>query len=333
MKELFDTLPEGLVAIHSHNTPDPDALAAAFGIQWLLKKCFNKDSHIFYGGAISHPQNKTMVNYLDINAMPIEDYKPEDYGCEIIVDATESNSTSDEPLIVIDHHKATTKAAHSIIESVGATATIVYEIIKELGIAFEDERDVDVATALYVGIRTDTNDLLNDTTIDRDYRAFVGLLPAVDKKKLQSIVDFPLPAYFYDLEHELHKEGNNRIEGSCWVSSVGVISKTQRDALPMLADKMLRREGIETSVVIAVIGDMVDASVRSTNASLNVDQFCKKVFTKEHSGGKLGSGGTRSPLGVCSFQVDGMPDEIRSQVWNGIKEGLFYKILHIASGN
>jgi hypothetical protein len=103
----------------------------------------------------------------------------------------------------------------------------------------------------------------------------------------------------------------------------------------MLADKMLRREGIETSVVIAVVGDVVDASVRSTNASLNVDQFCKKVFTKEFSGGKLGSGGTKSPLGVCGFEVDGkaLPDDVRSHLWNGIKEGLFYKILHVASGN
>ncbi|MBD3408514.1 MAG: hypothetical protein GF411_20490 [Candidatus Lokiarchaeota archaeon] len=325
---------EGLVAIHTHNTPDPDALASAFGVQWILKK-HGRESHIFYDGEISHPQNKTMVNYLGIGAQRIEDFDHEKYDYNIIVDATESNSTTKEPDVVIDHHKSKTKAKHHIIESVGSVSTLVMELINKFGVPFEDELDFNVATALYIGIKTDTNDLLSDNAIDRDYKISISLLPHVDKKKLQAIVEYPLPAYFYELEYELQQEGNNKIEGSCWVGSVGVIARAKRDALPILAEKMLRREGIETSVVLAVVGDVLDASIRSTNASLNVDQFCKKVFDKNHSGGKLGAGGTKSPLGVCSLEVDGksMPDEIRDRMWNGIKDGLFYKILHIASGN
>ena len=334
LKELLGPIADGPVAIHTHNTPDPDALASAFGIQWMLKKN-GRESHIYYGGEISHPQNKTMVNYLGIGAQRIEEFNEDNYEFNIIVDATESNSTIEKPDVVIDHHKSKSKAKKHIIESVGAVSTIIYEMINELGLKFEDEYDLNVATALYIGVKTDTHDLLSDNTIDRDYEASIGLLPFVDKKKLQSIIEYPLPAYFYELEYELQKEGNNKIEGSCWVGSVGVIARAKRDALPILAEKMLRREGIETSVVMAVVGDVLDASVRSTNASLNVDQFCKKVFTKEYSGGKLGSGGTKSPLGVCSLEFEGksLPDEIRNQMWNGIKEGLFYKILHIASGN
>ncbi len=54
------------VCIMTHDTPDPDALGAAFGMQWLLKKKFDVSSSIFYGGEISHPQNKTMVNTLNL---------------------------------------------------------------------------------------------------------------------------------------------------------------------------------------------------------------------------------------------------------------------------
>lgn len=332
--DLLGPIPDGQVAIHTHSTPDPDALASAFGIQWILKKN-GRESHIFYDGEISHPQNKTLVNYLGINAQRIEEYEKDSYSFNIIIDATETNSTTENPDLVIDHHKAKTKAKKSFIDTVGAVSTIIYEMIIKLGVELDDEYGANVATALYIGIKTDTNDLLSDNTTDRDYSSSIGLLPYVDKKKLQAILEYPLPAYFYELEYELQKEGNNKIEGSCWVGSVGIIAKTKRDALPILAEKMLRREGIETSVVIAVVGDILDASVRSTNASLNVDQFCKKVFTKDHSGGKLGSGGTKSPLGVCSLEVDNkaLPDEIRTKMWNGIKEGLFYRICHIASGN
>jgi nanoRNase/pAp phosphatase (c-di-AMP/oligoRNAs hydrolase) len=336
VKSIIEALEgiEGPVSIHTHNTPDPDALACCLAMQWLLKKK-SIEAHMFYHGEISHPMNKTMVNYLGINISRIDDYESDHFKHSIIVDATEKNSSCENPFIVIDHHKTKTKAEHSSIEEVGAASTILFEIIEELGISFDDEYDCAVATALYIGIKTDTNDLLSDNSVDRDRSASINLLPYIDKKKLQNILDYPLPAYFYELEYELQKDGNNRIEGSCWVGSVGIITKTKRDALPILAEKMLRREGIETTVVIAVVGDILDASVRSTNASLSVDQFCKKIFTKEHSGGKLGSGGTKSPLGVCSLEVDGksLPDEVRNKMWNGIKEGLFYKILHIATGN
>ena len=284
MTELFGSIPDGLVAIHTHSTPDPDALASAFGIQWILKRN-NIESHIFYDGEISHPQNKTLVNYLGINAQKIEEYDKSMYSFNVIVDATESNSTVEKPDLVIDHHKAKTKAKKNFLEPVGAASTIICELINKLGLKFEDEYDTNVATALYIGIKTDTNDLLSDNTIDRDYESSIGLLPFVDRKKLQAILEYPLPAYFYELEYELQKEGNNRIDGSCWVGSVGVVAKAKRDVLPILVERMLRREGIETSVVLAIVGDVLDASVRSTNASLNVDQFCKKVFDKNHSGG------------------------------------------------
>ena len=44
-----------------HDTPDPDAVGAALGLQFILK---NHDiiSNIYYRGEISHPQNKTIMN-------------------------------------------------------------------------------------------------------------------------------------------------------------------------------------------------------------------------------------------------------------------------------
>lgn len=328
--DIFSSI-DGLVGIHMHTTPDPDALGSAFAIQWILKKKYNVESNIIYDGEISHPQNKTMVNYLNINVIRINDVNLDNYSHHIIVDATENNAVPTEATFVVDHHKSKSKFPH-IIEPVGAASTIVYEICKKLDMEFEDEFDCNVATALYMGIKVDTNDLLSDTTVDRDHNAFLSLLPFVDKKKLQGVIDFSLPAYFYELECELHKEGNNVIEGSCWVGNVGVIAKAKRDALPILAEKMLKREGIETSVVFGVVGGViVDASVRSINASLNIDQFCKQVFSKEHSGGKMGAGGSQSPLGVCDLEV--LPNEIKEKIWGSIKDGLFYKVFHFVSGN
>jgi len=74
-----------------HNVPDPDAMGSAIGVQFLLRK-LGKDSQIYYGGEISHPQNKTLVNVLDA-VLNKTDKDVE--GINICVDGTEKNSICD----------------------------------------------------------------------------------------------------------------------------------------------------------------------------------------------------------------------------------------------
>lgn len=319
------------VAVFTHKTPDPDAIGAACGIQWLLKK-YGVFSRVFYDGEISHPQNRTLVNVLELSLYSSEEYKEQDFPRRVIVDATTANTPLEEADLVLDHHRHDeNNAKFSLVEHVGAACTLVWELVERSGFAFEDDIDETAATALLFGIRNDTNDLISETTTDRDFRAARYLSEHVNRKKLTAVINYSLPAYFFELERELNSGGNSKIEHGCFVGSVGVITPSKRDSLPMLADKMVRREGIETSIVFAIVGDELQASVRSQNTSLDVNVFCQTVFGKQHSGGKLGAGAACVPLGL--FAVDGLPDDLSGPFWEALKNKLFYQIIHIAKGN
>ena len=326
------------VAIFTHDSPDPDAMGAAVAIQWILMKKFKIQSQIFYSGDISHPQNKTMVNILDLHLHNIEEYKEKDFQKRIAVDCTEKNCSCSENIdIVLDHHRDISDAPISQIVPVGAVCTLVWELITKLGLKFDEELDQDVATAIFVGIRVDTLELISENTTDRDFEAFKNLSHDLNRKKLASIIDYSLPSYFFDLEKELNKVDqednciNQKIDGSCFVGTIGVTTPNRRDAIPMLVDKTVRMEGIETSIIFGIVGDRLVASIRSHNTSLDVNSFSKTVFGKDFSGGKLGSAGASVPLGILSFNDS--PEDVKSIIWEAIKAKLFYKVIHVASGN
>lgn len=323
---------ESKIAILTHKSPDPDAIGSISGIKWLLKKKLGIDAKAFYDGEISHQQNQTMVNVLEIGLNRIEEFDKSEYDHVIIVDATTKNSQVEHASLVIDHHRIEEdNAGIIIIDTVGAASTLVAELIKSFDLKFEDDMDNRVATALFFGIRIDTEDLIGETTTDRDYTMSQWLSEYIDRVKLALVVKYPLPSYYFELEKILNREGNSNIDKTFFVGSLGIISPSKRDVLPMLSDKMVRMEGIQTAIIFAVVGDYLEASVRSHNTSLDVNSFCKKIFGKEFAGGKKGMGGASIPLGILNY--NNLPDELIDELWNAQKKSLFHKILHVAGGN
>ena len=53
------------VLILPHNDPDPDAIAAAVALRYLLVQKLNVVVHIAYRGIIGRAENKALVRYLD----------------------------------------------------------------------------------------------------------------------------------------------------------------------------------------------------------------------------------------------------------------------------
>ena len=328
---------ENKIAISTHEMPDPDGIGAARGLQWLLMKKFGLSANIYYKGEISHPQNRTMVNMLDIHLHPIEEFEDNDNVKKICIDCTEKNSPFESADIVIDHHRITSNADISWIEPVGSASTLVFELIQKCEVNFEEEIELDVATSLFLGIRVDTQELISENTTDRDFESFKHLSEFLNRKKLSSIINYPLPNYFFELEREINKlnqDGefvNQKVNGSCFVGCIGVISSAKRDSIIMLVDKAVRMEGIETAVVFGVIGDNLVASIRSDNSSLDVNTFSQSIFGKKHGGGKLGSAGASVPLGI--FNLNDVPESTKEKLWDAIKETVFHKVFHIVTGN
>ena len=301
---IFDSIQEkARVGILMQRVPDPDGIGAALGVEWFLKKTRDITCDILYSGVISHPQTRALLNVLNIDLMHKDDFEKENYDLFIVVDSTIENTGFDiVPNYVIDHHKAKyARNIKALNRQVGATCTLVWELIKESKLQIDDQK---VGTAMTLGIYTDTNGLRSATT-ELDYLAYQDLSTKVDKSDLSEIFNYPIPSFQFELQSRAIQ--HRIVDGPNLVTCLGDIMPTHRDSMPAIADSILRMSGIETVVVFAFIEGHIDASVRSNNSTLDVDEFCKSVFGAQFygtAGSKGGVGGGRAPLGIALTDED-----------------------------
>ncbi len=343
-RKIIQELPsQSKIAVITQDNPDPDAMGAAWGVSFLARRLNPTvtDVQIFYGGAISHPQNRTMYNILNLPMQKIKALNPDEYNLVILVDAASTGkknvqSTSVQPDIIIDHHLDNPEGDYLLkdIRPIGAASTIVTSYMQEYGIDLES-RDEDtsdelkrVATGLLVGIKTDTNELTSPNTTPLDFQCYEYLLSLVDRKKLYQIINYTLPPYLYHLKAIAYKD--MEIQHSVVVAGVGIISPSQRDAISIIADELLRMEGIETVVVYAIIDDRIVASVRTKNDGIEMNAFCHQIFGEEYSGGKRGCGGASVPLGFLTLD-DTSNEKTRDSVWEAVRAVVSHRVFRTAA--
>ena len=311
-KEIDELLkaqkPDAVVAILVQPNPDPDCLGAAAGFALLLSEKYSLKSRVFHNGEVSHPQNKSMVNILNLKLSKGELFNIKDYDLSVVLDtdllntgfATDNFKSAN---IRIDHHSMDRDSGISIedIRPVGATCSIIWEWLKEFSILIENHADI--ATAMVLGIKTDTGDFSSDNTTDLDFEAFRSLIPLVDRDRLARLTVYPLPKSLF--EHEALALESKEVKNSVLVSFIGNLVHQKRDEIPIIADRFVRMDGISTAVILGVVENDLIASVRSTDSRVNVGDLCSNVFGINFSGAKAGCGGARVPLNSM-IPVEGM---------------------------
>lgn len=324
------------VAILIHANPDPDCIGSAVGLKKLIRYWYPEmPVTIIYDGEISHPQNKTMVKVLNISMTHRNEigYKPEDLkGVAthfIVVDVMPErcNMGDSECLMVIDHHPNDTKLAKiKDIRQVGSTCTIIWAYLKSEKIEFDEksEDDSNIATALLVGLKTDTMDLISEKITDLDFEAFKDLLDKANRTKLASIVNYPLPSYLFNLRGRLEDDGNTYTNGGLYIGGIGYIAPAKRDALPTIAEERARTEGVDTAFIFAIVGDNIEVCVRSNSPSVNVKAICHKIFGKEHGGGHPRAGAAKIPMGFLS--IESSAEDMQEKMWISVRDFVLSKI-------
>lgn len=326
MDDIFGNKTKGsCVALLLQPSPDPDCLGAAAGLSLLLKEVYGLLTMAVHTGEVSHPQNKSLVNILRLGTQRVssEDFKPSDYDAFIVLDTDLTNAgykTKElpRPDVRIDHHDMNRddEAALNDVRQVGSTCSIIWEYLKLFKISIEDHPDV--ATALILGIKTDTNDFSSANTSDLDFEAFRALIPCVDRDSLARINNYPIPKAVFEAEAEVLSAMHEK--GSVLVSSIGTVSAHKRDIIPIIADRFIRLDNINTVVILGIVDNFLEASVRSTDSRHNVSELCAEVFGKDYSGGKEGSGGAKVPLGLAGTMVTS--EEARKLMENEITQSI-----------
>jgi nanoRNase/pAp phosphatase (c-di-AMP/oligoRNAs hydrolase) len=276
------------VLILIHNNPDPDSMAAAWALSYLLKKKFSVSSRIVYGGRITRPENRTMIWRLGIGIRPLEKVKVHNFNVLAMVDTQPWTGNSSLPKslipsIVIDHHtlrKATQKVDFIDVRPYyGSSATIVTEYLIEAGLEIPKK----MATALYFGIKADTQNLGRDAT-EADYRAAVTLYPNVQLKKLSQIEHPELSReYFEDLDKAIHRA---KIHGNVILCDLGSLTNT--DMIGFISDLLVRIYGVRWSFVRGKDDSQLIFSLRTKRVKQNAGWVAQKLVNGLGSAGGHG---------------------------------------------
>lgn len=171
----------GRVFIQPHDFPDPDAIAACFGLQGLLALRGVK-AQICYAGFMERELLRQMCLDFSIELLSNKDVSMSPQDLVVIVDGCKHNrNVTDLPgeeVAVIDHHQVERPddvPYCDIRSDYGSASTIIFDYYSALG----EKPDKQRATAMMIGLLTDTAKLTRGCS-QADVAAYSGLWPLAD---------------------------------------------------------------------------------------------------------------------------------------------------------
>jgi nanoRNase/pAp phosphatase (c-di-AMP/oligoRNAs hydrolase) len=276
----------GPILILMQDNPDPDALASAAALARLLFQRLRKRAQIGFGGRCGRAENRAMMKELGIRARHVDPEQLENYRTLCLVDTQprfgnnicRGSRTAD---IVIDHHLTPSKRPWTALfadvrPEYGACSTILYEYLRAADIL----PDANLATALFYGIQSDTQDLGRNASPEGVY-AYTELFLSADKKKLARIRRAPVPAeYFQMLAEGL---ANATVAGNTVISFIN--NCRNADMIAEVADLLMRLQEIRAALCYGVFQDAVYLSARGVDARNNMAARMKRAVAGLGTGG------------------------------------------------
>ncbi|MFC1736514.1 bifunctional oligoribonuclease/PAP phosphatase NrnA [Candidatus Hydrogenedentota bacterium] len=276
IKDLTNIIGEtDSVFIQTHDFPDHDAVASAFGLQHLLAE-FDVSSRIVYEGTLERNSLKRMIDELGIQLECASHYGLKPEHKIIIVDGCKGNKNVTEligkEISVVDHHQILAPddvAFADIRPNYGACATLIHSYYNEL----EMEIPRAVATALLVGINIDTA-LLTRGVSEADLRAYVDLYELADVHLQNSILRNYIQArdlHFFQVAIDNLKRKDSI--GFCYLPD-----GCNQNLLAILADFFLALQELDFVVMCARNDDVVNLSVRSERQGCDASSIVKDIL-------------------------------------------------------
>ncbi|MFC6953469.1 DHH family phosphoesterase [Halorubellus litoreus] len=261
------------VAILTHDSPDPDAIASAAALQ-AIAETLGVDADICYLGDIGHQENRAFVNLLGIELLNWTDVEDHDeYDTIALVDHAKSGETVDLDVdILIDHYEPEAEYDAAFVDirpAMSSTSTILTKYIQE----FDMNVDEAVATALLYGIREETLDFKRDTT-PADLTAAAYLYPFANHDLLEQVESPSMSPETLDVLAEAIQ--SREVQGSHLVSNAGFVR--DRDALAQAAQHLLNLEGITTTAVFGIGEDRIYLAARSKDIRMNIGKMLSDAY-------------------------------------------------------
>ena len=297
------------VVIFPHDNPDPDAIASAWGMQFLLKEAFNIKGRIVYGGFIGRAENKAMVNFLKIKLSRLANIKLSKKDKFILIDTQPGVGNNSLPKgvipsIVIDHHPLKRRQKSILVdvrEDVGACSTIVTEYLMKNGV----EVPKNLATALFYGISSETMGLFVETE-NLDKECYKFLFPRISQFLL-SKVQHPQHEreFFFYLKEALE---NARIYRNVVLVDMGILDNA--DLISEFCSFFLSFNKATWALSFGIVGDRLVFSIRTQNRRARAGRIAQRIVK---GNGKAGGHGM-SAGGWVKLEGKGRSEELTRQL-------------------
>jgi nanoRNase/pAp phosphatase (c-di-AMP/oligoRNAs hydrolase) len=298
--ELFKShvLPASSVLVMTHDFPDPDCIASAFGISVLLSHWGISSSVISFGGFVGRAENRAMIRFLNIRTVPFVLTEINDFDKIILVDSFPGRgNVSLPPQIpvhaVIDHHPNTPRPGadcfYDIRIDFGATSTIITKYLLAANCPISPK----LATALFYGIKTDTGEMRREAASE-DLECYKYLFDIMDHKLL-SLIENP------DRDVEFFKILHSATTSVVTYDSLGYTylgNVTTPDYVAEMADLFHSLEKLEWMISCGIFKNQIFFSIRSKNddaAGLYAEKIALILG---------GSGGGHSRVGAGRIPID-----------------------------
>ncbi|MCQ2080598.1 MAG: DHH family phosphoesterase [Lachnospiraceae bacterium] len=285
--QLAKLLQFNQITVQCHDNPDADAIASGFGLYSFFKSQ-GKNVRFIYSGRSEINKANLMLMLKNLGIDSIIEYVPKTgddiklEGLLITVDCQYGcgNVTKFEAdqIAVIDHHQLEIKEDEwcEINPRLGSCSTLVWSMMKNASYTFDD---INLGTALYYGLFTDTNSLTElSNPLDMDLRDDIicdqSLINMFKNSNLSleelEIAGVALIKYIFNEEH-----------------NYAIIKAAQCDPniLGLISDFLIQVAEVYTCVVYNEWPDGFKYSVRSCTKEVMADEMAAFI------GDGIGSGG------------------------------------------
>ncbi len=269
------------VYIQMHNFPDPDAIASAFGLQYLLQ-AKGLASTIVYKGRVTYGSSYSLVSRLDIKIVEASEVNMTEETEIIIVDAQKGNANildlPGDEIVCFDHHKTyegVTYRYEDIRPTVGACASMIAEYMFHYGV----DIDTRMATALLYGIKVDTANLTRGVS-QLDLDMFYKLYNVADQNIIRELDSSVLTKK--DLEaYKLAIDSIKLIGRTCF-ANVGY--NCPESIVASVSDFMMKLDVVDNTIVYSIKDDGIKLSTR-TAVGINIGDITNEALKGIGSGG------------------------------------------------
>ncbi|MBN1879126.1 DHH family phosphoesterase [bacterium] len=278
----------GRILILTHGNPDPDSIASASALKFLLTHLTRCQVRVAYPGIIGRVENRAMVKELALKMIPLKEINWRDYDTLALVDHQPRRRmytwpSTRWPDIIIDHHprRPLEKPAQfvDVRKQFGSNSSLMTSYLLTADLTVPRW----LATALVYGMLTDTQDFSRGKT-GYDKSAYLALFNSVDHSRLFRISHPAIDCQY--LSQYWHALRGARLWGDAVETYIGEIPVP--DATSEIADNLIIICGIRYALVTGFYQNTLYMSLRVRHARRDAGVIMRRIVGRRGSAGGHG---------------------------------------------